>query len=219
MVYRPQDGSIMFTDSSRTWINGSRGLVDRPANQRFEWEPDRQAVEAVQHGGYYIYFRHGATNRSEQDSDPTNLANCATQRNLTDEGRAQARAIGEAIRTLNIPVGLVLSSEYCRAIEYSRLAFGGSQIEPTLVLPDPLTAEERRQNTDGLLRILASAPPSNTNVVMVSHSPNVKDALEVDLPVEGEAVILKPNPGSKPTPVMRILPDEWTSLAQALGRR
>ena len=219
MVYRPQDNSMMFTDGARTWIDGPRGLLDRPANQRFEWESDRQAIEAIRRGGHYIYFRHTTTNRSEQDSDPTNLANCATQRNLTDEGRSQARAIGEAFRALNIPVGLVLSSEYCRALEHARLSFNAAQPEPSLVLPDPLTAEERQRNTEALLRILATPPPANTNVVMVSHSPNIRDAIGVDLPVEGGAVILKPNAGGKPTEVMKFLPTEWGPLAEALGSR
>ena len=219
MVYRPEDASTIFTSGGRTWINGPRGLLERPSDQRFEWEADRRAIDAVQRGGHYIYFRHGATNRNEQDSDPSNLANCATQRNLTDEGRAQARAIGEAFRTLGIPVGRVLSSEYCRALEFARLAFDRADPEPSLVLPDPLPVEERQRNTEALLRILTSPPPSDTNVVMVAHSPNIRDAAGVDLPVEGGAVILKPNPGDKPTTVLRVLPGEWATLAQVLGRR
>ena len=66
MVHRPQDEWTAFSDGSRTWINGRRGLLERPANQRFEWEADRQAIEAIQRGGHYIYFRHGATNRSSR---------------------------------------------------------------------------------------------------------------------------------------------------------
>jgi phosphohistidine phosphatase SixA len=218
-VYRQKDSSISFTNGTQTWIDGPTGLVNRPANQRFEWEADRQAIEAIQRGGYYIYFRHGATNRSEQDANPPDLANCAAQRNLTDEGRAQARAIGEAIRALKVPVGLVLSSEYCRALEQARLSFGQAQPEPSLVLPDFLTAQDRQRNTETLLRILATPPPSNTNVVMVSHSPNVRDAVGVDLPVEGGAVILKPEAGARPTVVLKLLPTEWGTLAGALAGR
>lgn len=218
MVFRPQEDWLGFSDGSRTWITGPRGFVERPANERFEWEADRQAIEGLRRGGYFIFIRHGPTNRAEQDSDPSNLANCATQRNLTDQGRAQARTLGEAVRKLNIPVGRVLNSEYCRAVEYARLAFERTEVEPSLVLPDPLPAEERQRNTEAMLRILASPPPPDTNVVMVAHSPNIRDSVDVDLPVEGGAVILKPNPGGKPTPVRRLLPEEWTTLAQALGR-
>jgi phosphohistidine phosphatase SixA len=192
--------------------------MERPTNQRFPWEADRQAIEGLQRGGFFVYFRHGVTSRTEQDTDPNNLANCATQRNLTDEGRAQARSIGEAFRTLNIPVDRVISSPYCRALEFSRLGFDRADPEPSLVLPDPLPADERQRNTDAFLKILASPPPARANVVVVSHSPNVRDALDVDLPVEGGAVILRPNPGGKPTPVLRLLPGEWSTLAQALGR-
>jgi len=192
--------------------------MERPTNQRFPWEADRQAIEGLQRGGFFVYFRHGATSRTEQDTDPNNLANCATQRNLTDEGRSQARAIGEAFRTLNIPVARVLSSPYCRALEFSRLGFDRADPEPSLVVPDPLTAEERQRNTAAFLAILASPPPANANVVVVAHSPNIRDAVDVDLPVEGGAVILRPVPGGKPTPVLRLLPGEWSALAEALKR-
>ena len=114
---------------------------------------------------------------------------------------------------------MVLSSPYCRAQEYSRLAFNQAQTEPSLELPDFLPADARQRNTEDVLRILAMMPPSNTNVVMVAHSPNIRDAVGVDLPVEGGAVILKPNAGGKPTVVIKVLPNEWDTLAQALGRQ
>jgi phosphohistidine phosphatase SixA len=219
LVYRALDGRLLFTNDSRTWINGPDGLVDRPNNQRFPWEGDRQVIEALQRGGYLVYFRHGATDSSQTDSDPNNLANCATQRNLTDQGRAQARAIGEAWRALNIPTNKVLTSEYCRAKEYAQLTIDAGELEPSLVLPDPLPPEVRQANTAAFQRLLAIPPPSGTNVVFVAHSPNIRDAVGVDLPVEGQAAVLQPNPGEAPTLVARILPDEWTPLAQALGNR
>jgi phosphohistidine phosphatase SixA len=219
LVYRAIDGRLLFSNDSRTWINGPQGLVDRPNNQRFPWEGDRELVEALQRGGYEIYFRHGATDSTQTDSDPNNLANCATQRNLTDQGRAQARAIGEAFRALNIPVGKVLTSEYCRAKEYAELTVGAGEVEPSMVLPDPLPPEVRQANTAAFQQLLAQPVPAGTNVVFVAHSPNIRDAAGIDLPVEGEAAILKPNPGSAPMLVARILPDEWPALAEALTPR
>ncbi len=62
-------------------------------------------VERLRRGGFVIYFRHASTDFSQVDSDLVNLDNCATQRNLTDAGRAQAAAIGEAMHTLAIPIG------------------------------------------------------------------------------------------------------------------
>ena len=198
LIFRALDGRLLFSNDSQTWINGPDGLVDRPNNQRFPWEGDRQVIEALQRGGYLIYFRHGATDSSQTDSDPNNLANCATQRNLTDQGRAQARAIGEALRSLNIPLSKVLTSEYCRAKEYAQLSLGVGEVEPSLVLPDPLPPEVRQANTAAFQRLLAIPPPPGSNVVFVAHSPNIRDAAGVDLPVEGEAAILQPSPGEIP---------------------
>ena len=218
LVHRALDGRLLFITANQTWINGPEGLVQRPNNQRFPWEGDRQLVEALQRGGHIVYFRHGATDRSQQDTDPNNLANCTTQRNLTDQGRAQARAVGEAFRALRIPVGQVLSSEYCRALEHARLSFGAATSERSLVLPDPLPQPEREQNTAALQQLLARPPAAGTNTIMVSHSPNIKDAVNVDLPAEGGAAVLRVDEQGRPTLVARVLPEEWTAWAEALAR-
>ena len=52
---------------------------------------------------------------------------CASQRNLTDKGRGEARAIGEHVKRLGIPIGTVLASPFCRTMETARLAFGKAQ--------------------------------------------------------------------------------------------
>ena len=54
------------------------------------------------------------------------LHDCRTQRNLSDEGRAHARQVGEAFRAQGVPVAQVLSSPWCRCLETARLAFGVS---------------------------------------------------------------------------------------------
>jgi broad specificity phosphatase PhoE len=60
------------------------------------------------------------------------LDDCATQRNLSAEGRAHARRIGEAFRKMQIPVGRVLSSPWCRCVETAKLAFGGAEVSEPL---------------------------------------------------------------------------------------
>lgn len=53
-----------------------------------------------------------------------NLDDCATQRVLSEKGRQNSRAIGEAIRALDVPIGPVLASPLCRTVETAVLAFG-----------------------------------------------------------------------------------------------
>jgi phosphohistidine phosphatase SixA len=219
LVFRALDQRALFVGANQTWITRDGAVVTRPNDQRFEWEGDRQLVEALRQGGHAVYFRHGPTDPNQRDTDPDDLANCATQRNLTDAGRQQARTIGEALRALNIPVGQVLSSEYCRAREYALLLFNReAEAEPSLVLPDPLTEQQRAQNTEALKAVLARPPQAGTNTFLVSHSPNIRLAAGVDLPDEGGAAVMRLD-GSAPRLVARILPGEWPAWAGALGAR
>jgi phosphohistidine phosphatase SixA len=218
LVYRALDSRVMFVGASQTWIDRDGTVVTRPNNQRLDWEADRQLVEALRRGGHLVYFRHGPTDPNQRDTEPNNLANCATQRNLTDAGRQQARGIAEAMRALAVPVGQVLSSEYCRAKEYAQLLFSReARVEPSLVLPDPLPEAQRAQNTEALKRLLAQPPAAGTNTFLVSHSPNIRMALNVDLPTEGGAAVLRVEAGT-PKVVARILPTEWATFVQILAR-
>jgi phosphohistidine phosphatase SixA len=49
------------------------------------------------------------------------LGDCSTQRNLSDAGRAQSRAIGDVLRANGITSAAVYSSQWCRCLETARL--------------------------------------------------------------------------------------------------
>jgi broad specificity phosphatase PhoE len=180
-------------------------------------QSELQMVEALRAGGYVIYFRHGPSDQNQVDTDSTNLGNCATQRNLTDDGRDQARAIAGAFRFLTIPVGVLLSSEYCRALEYARLAFGPAVPEASLDLTDPLEDQQKAQSTMTLIGLLGTPPDPGTNTVLVSHSPNIRLAALVDLPTEGEAAIFRVDAPGDSTLVARLMPTDWLRLATRMA--
>jgi hypothetical protein len=67
--------------------------------QRKQIETDaknRQIVDDLQQGGYVIFLRHAKTDWSQKDIEPFNFNTCSGQRNLSEEGHAQAAKIGEA---------------------------------------------------------------------------------------------------------------------------
>jgi len=78
-------------------------------------------------GGYVLYFRHAATDFSQNDEKMKSYEDCADQRNLIDQGRADAKAAGAAIRELRIPVERVLASPFCRTVETAQLLFGRAE--------------------------------------------------------------------------------------------
>lgn len=180
-----------------------------PAEAQPEW------VAAVRGGGYVIIMRHGATHQDQADTDPLNLANVDKQRQLNDAGRARSKEIGEAFKKLGIPVGKVVSSQYFRAIETAKLAFGTA--EPTADVSEGgqvVTPIENNRRAAAMKKLAATAMPG-TNVVVVTHRPNILDAFGKDLfdMREGEAVIMKPDGAGGSKIVARVQADEWTKLA------
>ncbi|MDQ6619242.1 MAG: histidine phosphatase family protein [Pseudomonadota bacterium] len=96
----------------------------------------------------------------------TGYEDCALQRNLTDAGRSQARAMATANRELAIPIGGVLASPFCRTMETARLVFGRAEATPE-VRGSPASDTDDRYRA---LRALRSAPvAAGGNRVIVSH--------------------------------------------------
>ena len=140
--------------------------------------------DILQQGGYVIVFRHAKTVGSGKDPDNFKLADRATQRNLSDEGIAQAKAIGQRFRDRKVPVSKVLSSEYFRCRETAELAFGQVTAEPVL---NSLEDEQQAER----LRKLLETKPAQGNTVLVTHQANLK-AMAGMIPEMGDAVVVQP---------------------------
>ncbi len=181
---------------------------------------DGALAAALQRGGYVILFRHAMTDQSQTDTDLQNITNCATQRNLTGEGRTQARTIGGAFETLAIPVGQVVSSDLCRTLDTARLATGKAP-EPTERLrdntPGKVAEATMNERNVALRQILTSPQPVGTNRVVVSHMPNILSVTGVRLD-EGDALVLAPDGGNDVRLVARLSVADWNALAHIVAR-
>jgi phosphohistidine phosphatase SixA len=189
------------------------GGADAPGDERLDAV---ELVEALQAGGYVIYLRHAATDRSKEDDVVLDLDDCTTQRNLSDAGREQARAIGRAFRELEIPGDRVLSSEYCRTSETAELAFGDAELEPALTgFPNEGDAdyEDRIQQTKTLL---ADPPPAGENTILVAHIKNIEETAAITIE-EGELAVFEPLGGTRFRYLGRIPASAWPQLAEELG--
>ena len=167
-------------------------------------------VNTLRQGGHVILLRHAAGEKTEKDSASVNLSDCSTQRNLSKDGRIDARTIGQGMDTLQIPVSKVLSSPYCRAMDTGRLAFGRPEMSDALnYVAD--NEEGKRKAVSGLKPLLSVVPPSATNTVLISHSTNIQATLGF-VPEEGEAIIFKPANNNSYQMVGRIRAQQWSSL-------
>jgi virginiamycin B lyase len=168
---------------------------------------------ALREGGYVIYFRHAATDPVPDDADPVVLSDCGTQRNLSATGRRQSERIGRAIGMAGIPIGRVLASPFCRALDTARLAFGRARIAQVLENLETAPDEsERERRVAGLRRLLSTAPQPGTNTVLVAHGFNISAAADVTLS-EGDAAVFRPRGEQGFRLVARVEPNEWRDVA------
>jgi phosphohistidine phosphatase SixA len=177
------------------------------------------AISALRQGGHVIVFRHGATHSDQADTDPLNLSNVAKQRQLNDEGRALAKSIGESMRKLKIPVGLVQTSMFQRAVDTGTLlGFGDVKSSPDLSEGGlVVTPTENNRRAAAFRKLAGEKPPAGTNTVIVSHKPNIMDAFGKDWfdIREGEASVFEPDGKGGYRLIARIQASEWSKLAQA----
>ena len=182
-----------------------------PQAGRADQTVDRQTlVDELRQGGYVIVMRHAMTDVRPDDAQ-VDLTNCATQRNLTIAGREAARSIGRAIAGLNIPIGLVLSSPFCRTFDTATLAFGHAVTIDGLGEKSPRNATTAAEAASTLRPLIATAWPPGTNVVVVTHGFNIKSVVGGDF-AEGEAAILRADGNGGFELVARLLPQDWTTL-------
>jgi len=157
-----------------------------------------QASEALwsllKGGGQVVLVRHAVTTPGVGDPPGFRLEDCATQRNLTDEGRGHAKRIGAAFRARGIPVERVLSSPWCRCVETARLAFGSS--EPSAALGNLFGRPEKHAEQVAQMKALAAARPKSGNLVLVSHGSTIS-ALTGVSPATAEMVIVTPKGNGK----------------------
>jgi phosphohistidine phosphatase SixA len=173
-------------------------------------------VNELRKGGYVLYFRHAATDFSQDDTKSRGPTDCANQRNLTEKGREQARAIGRAFAELGIPVGQVLASPMCRTDETARLIFGRAEPSPAVRGEAEFQAADARRYEP--LRKLLSAPVAlGTNLAIISHgSPFYRVAGPPRLQ-EGEMAVNKPTGGDFEI-VARVPPQAWHGILAALRK-
>jgi phosphohistidine phosphatase SixA len=176
-----------------------------------------QLVQALQEGGLVVYLRHAATDRSKEDAGVVDLEGCATQRNLSDAGRDQARTIGEGFRMLEIPLGQVRSSEYCRTRETARLAFGRVRLEPDLTGFPNEGDRGYRERIRRTRELLADEPEAGKDTVLVGHIKNIQAAAGISIE-EGEVAVFEPLGGTSFRYLGRIPAAAWPQLVAKLGR-
>ena len=172
-------------------------------------------VHALKGGGYVIVMRHASSPRDIPDQQTANPDNLNRERQLDTTGRMTAKAMGDALRRLQIPIGEVDSSPTYRALETIRL----------LGLPTPREVAQLSEGSQGMqggttadqavwLQKRARQFPRATNVLVVTHFPNITGAFPqwASGLGDGEALIIGPDGNGGSALVARVKIDDWPHM-------
>jgi len=112
----------------------------------------------------------------------------------------------------------VYTSKYNRAYETAVIA-GLANIEKTADITEGglvVSPNENNRRNEAFRKLLATAPQPGTNTILITHKPNIVDALGKDWfdVKEGEASLFRPENGSYKL-IARVQMDEWSHIATA----
>jgi phosphohistidine phosphatase SixA len=149
---------------------------------------------ASKHENFVVLMRHGdAPGRNEPEN--FDLNNCSTQRNLSEQGRTEARAAGRLIRASTLKIRAVISSRWCRTRETAEL-LGLSSVKSEAAFDNLEFNKARSVELLQAERNIIQAWRGPGILLVVTHSSNIKalSGLEID---SGSMVIANPSPNGK----------------------
>lgn len=173
------------------------------------WMPTARAGEdaawdALRRGDGAIALVRHADAPGTGDPPGWRLDDCATQRNLSERGRAQAKALGERLRQRGVRAGKVISSPWCRCLDTARLMdLGPVTVEPAF--SNAFVLNDRRDELAAAGGKVLRGWRGPGLLVVVTHGSNIL-ALTGRSPASGEIVVMKPEAGGRLGVVGGLLP-------------
>ena len=147
-------------------------------------------------GGKVVLMRHAAVKIGPGKGDSLlRDPSCQKERNLSNEGKHEARIIGERFREHNILISKVCHSPFCRTTDTARIAFGDAAPADFLSLLEILGSDEAVNQTERLNRVIGSYIGEG-NLILITHDPNIR-AVSFELLEHSDFLVLQPEGGDE----------------------
>jgi phosphohistidine phosphatase SixA len=174
-------------------------------------------ASALKSGGYVILMRHASSPAKPPEKGAAQPDNLAVERELDAPGRGSARAMGEALKALRLPIATVYSSPTYRALQTVKLAsLPAAQTFPELG-DGGQSMQTLGQGPGAWLRAkVAETPRPGSDTLIVTHLPNITAAFGSSAPEvkDGESLVFRPDGRGGAELVGRIPIEEWPQLAK-----
>jgi phosphohistidine phosphatase SixA len=162
------------------------------------------AWKALRAGGHVALLRHADAPGGFGDPPGFRVDDCATQRNLSEKGRADAEKIGSRLKREGIAFEKILSSPWCRCIDTAKLLNLGP-VETEATFGNVVVLRDQRDALTAGARALIAKWNGPSNLLVVTHGANIA-ALTSISPASGEIVVVRGGSGGV-EPVGRLLLD------------
>lgn len=162
-------------------------------------------LQRLDEGGYVVMLRHALAPGVGDPAD-FRLDDCATQRNLSKDGREQARRLGERLRAHGIDRAKIYSSQWCRCLETAELLDLGPVAELPALNSFFSRPGDREPKLEALRAFLARLPEDGPPVILVTHQVTISAIADVGA-ASGAAVVLRADGSGQPQVVGTIAPE------------
>lgn len=182
--------------------------------------PSAALFKSLRAGNNLIMFRHAAADVGADQPNSTTpdwWKSCDSKlaRQLNAQGMQDAANIGKTLKLIDIPVGRVMSSEFCRCFTTAEQLATGLPVQQAKELT--LTVYDEPKRCDTMLRLASAQPRDGKNSLFVIHAGITVTQPECNLLNNlqwGDASIFALNADKTISYVGRIPVKDWTDLVK-----
>ena len=150
-----------------------------------------KAISALKEGGKLIFIRH-AYAPGGGDPDNFDVSNCASQRNLNEDGIEQSKRIGNFFLEKNITIDKILSSEWCRCKQTAKYAFKNYETKSFLNSFFSKKFSHKKAKQIKELKEYIKKWNGKGNLIFVTHYVVISEILNIPVS-SGEIVVVDKN--------------------------
>jgi phosphohistidine phosphatase SixA len=197
------------------WVGIALAIATLSASAQAQTLSGTALVSALRQGGLVLVMRHANSPAQPPAKGAADPRNVKLERELDQMGRETARAMGEAIKGLRIPIGDVFSSPTFRARQTVELA-GLRRAKDANELDEGAAGMQSIPEATRIAWLkmkIGEAPRAGANTIIVTHAPNIKGAFDIDA-AAGETIVFKPDGHGGASQVARIKIADWMPLAK-----
>jgi phosphohistidine phosphatase SixA len=178
-------GAIMRWFCALFFLSAVAGFVGDVAAQTMS---QTQLFDALRGGGHILLLRHAQTEPGIGDPPGFKLSECATQRNLSAEGRAHAKRTGDALAANGVRFTKTLASQWCRCRDTAKLI--SENVVDAVALNSFFNQRSTEPKQTATVRAQVKSIKANESWLMVTHQVNI-NALTGISPAMGEGVVVR----------------------------